>query len=65
MGERVRRAVAEAEITEADQRIPVTVNIGGSGLPDKNATNPQDLILVADPPMYTPKESGRDRCAYA
>jgi hypothetical protein len=36
MAERVRRAVSEAEIIEAGQRIPVTVSIGGSGLPDKN-----------------------------
>ena len=65
MAERVRRAVAEAEIIEARQRILVTVSIGGSGLPDKNATNPQDLILVADAAMYTSKESGRDRCVFA
>jgi len=65
MAERVRRTVAETEITEAAQRIPVTVSIGGSGLPDRNATDPQDLILVADAAMYTSKESGRDRCAVA
>jgi Na+/melibiose symporter-like transporter len=52
MAERVRRAVAEAEITEAGQRIPVTVSIGGSGLPDNNATKPQDLIVVADAVTY-------------
>jgi len=63
--ERVRRAVAEAEITEAGQRIPVTVSIGGSGLPDRNATSPQDLISVADAGLYTSKESGRDRCVIA
>jgi len=40
---------------------PVPPSIGGSGLPDKNATNPQDLIVVADAAMYTSKESGRDR----
>jgi diguanylate cyclase (GGDEF)-like protein len=61
LAERVRHAVAEAEITEDGQRIPVTVSIGGSGLPDKNATNPQDLIALADAAMYTSKESGRDR----
>jgi two-component system, cell cycle response regulator len=65
MAERVRRAVAEAEITEAGQRIPITVSIGGSGLPDKNATNPQELIGAADVAMYTAKESGRDRCVIA
>ena len=65
MAERVRRAVAEAEITEAGQRIPVTVSIGGSGLPDNNATKPQDLIVVADAAMYSSKESGRDRWVIA
>jgi two-component system cell cycle response regulator len=65
MAERVRRAVAEAEVIEAGQHIPVTVSIGGCGLPDENATNPQDLISVADAAMYTAKESGRDRCVIA
>ncbi|HZW45873.1 MAG TPA: GGDEF domain-containing protein [Dermatophilaceae bacterium] len=65
MAERVRRAVAEAEIIEAGQRIPVTVSIGGSGLPDKNVANPQDLIALADAAMYTSKESGRDRYVIA
>jgi diguanylate cyclase (GGDEF)-like protein len=65
MAERVRRAVAEAEITEAGQRILVTVSIGGSGLPDNNATKPQDLIVVADAAMYSSKESGRDRWVIA
>ena len=57
--------MSEAEIIEAGQRIPVTVSIGGSGLPDKNITKAQDLILVADAAMYSCKESGRDRCAVA
>lgn len=61
MAERVRRAVAEAEISEAGQRILVTVSIGGSGLPDKNATDPQELIGMADVALYTSKESGRNR----
>jgi len=46
------------------QRIPVTVSIGGSGLPDKNTTNAKDLILVADAAMYSSKESGRDRSVF-
>ena len=63
--ERIRRAVAEAETTEAGQRIPVTVSIGGSGLPDKNATDPTELIRMADVALYTAKESGRNRCVIA
>jgi hypothetical protein len=46
-------------------RTQVTVSIGGSGLPDRNATNAQDLILVAGAAMYTSKETGRDRCVVA
>jgi diguanylate cyclase (GGDEF)-like protein len=65
MAERVRHAVSEAEIDEAGQRIRITVSIGGSGLPDKNAANAQDLVLVADAAMYTSKEFGRDRCVVA
>jgi diguanylate cyclase (GGDEF)-like protein len=65
MAERVRRAVAEAEITEAGQRIPITVSIGGSGLPDKNAANPQELIGMVDVALYSAKESGRDRWVIA
>jgi hypothetical protein len=61
MAERVRRAVAQAEITEAGQRVPVAVSFGGSGLPDKNATNKQDPIGLADAAVHTSKESGRDR----
>jgi len=62
MAERVRRAVAEAEVVEAGQHIPVTVSIGGCGLPHANTTSPQDLISVVDAAMYAAKESGRDRC---
>lgn len=65
MAERVRRAVAESETTESGQCIPVTVSIGGSGLPNKNATNPQELIGVADVALYASKENGRDRCVIA
>jgi two-component system, cell cycle response regulator len=65
MAERVRRSVAETDIIEAGQRIPVTVSIGGTSLMDAKATNPQELIGVADTALYTAKESGRDRCIIA
>ncbi|MGV8966670.1 MAG: diguanylate cyclase [Cellulomonas sp.] len=65
MAERVRRAVAETEISEAGQRIPVTVSIGGSGLPNPRITSPQDLIGLADVGLYASKESGRNRYVVA
>lgn len=60
MSERVRRAVAEAETIEADERIPITISIGGSCLPAQNTNTSQDLIVLADAAMYTAKESGRN-----
>jgi diguanylate cyclase (GGDEF)-like protein len=65
MAERVRRAVAETDIVESGQRIPVTVSVGGSGLPSDNATNAKDLIALADAALYASKESGRDRYVIA
>jgi diguanylate cyclase (GGDEF)-like protein len=65
MAERVRRAVAETDIIESGQRIPVTVSVGGSGLPSDNATNAKDLIALADAALYASKESGRDRYVIA
>ncbi len=65
MAERVRRAVADSEITEADQRIQVTVSIGGAGMPDQAVSTQEDLIGLADGALYTAKNSGRDRCVMA
>ncbi|MGB7983030.1 MAG: diguanylate cyclase [Candidatus Nanopelagicales bacterium] len=59
--ERVRRAVAEAEIRESGQRIPITVSIGGACLPDGRAATPTDLIGLADSAVYAAKTGGRDR----
>ena len=63
--ERIRHAVSEAEITESGQRILVTVSVGGSGLPDGRAANPQDLIGLADAALYAAKDGGRDRYVIA
>ena len=63
--ERVRRAIADTDITEAGQRISVTVSIGGAGLPHPLSQTPTDLIGLADHAVYTAKHSGRDRCIIA
>jgi diguanylate cyclase (GGDEF)-like protein len=65
MAERVRRATADAEIAEGDQRIKVTVSIGGAGLPDQTAGSPEKLIGIADAALYAAKTSGRDRAIIA
>ena len=65
MAERVRRAVAEAEVLEGEQRIAVTLSVGGAGLPHPTARSPEDLIGLADAALYTAKTSGRDRSVMA
>jgi diguanylate cyclase (GGDEF)-like protein len=65
MAERLRRAVAESGVTEAGQRILVTVSIGVAGMPDEAAANLDELIGLADGALYTAKNSGRDRTVMA
>lgn len=65
MAERVRRAVADADITEGAHRIQVTVSVGGAGIPDQTPSTIEDLIGQADSALYTAKASGRDRCVLA
>lgn len=65
MGERVRHAVSETEVTEAGQHVRLTVSLGGSGLPNQRVTQPNDLIALADEALYTAKSSGRDRLIVA
>lgn len=41
------------------------MSIGGAGLLDKNAANPQELLGRVDVATYSAKESGRDRWVIA
>ncbi|MEC5181395.1 diguanylate cyclase (GGDEF)-like protein [Arthrobacter sp. CG_A4] len=65
MGERIRRAVAEADLVEHGQPIRVTVSIGGFACPAGDTTTPQEMIGHADLALYSSKKSGRDRCVIA
>jgi diguanylate cyclase (GGDEF)-like protein len=60
IGERVRRAVGETTVPEGDQRIAVTVSLGGATYGDE-VDSPQTLIAKADAALYHAKESGRNR----
>jgi two-component system cell cycle response regulator len=65
MAERIRRAAADADVTDGGQRINVTISIGGAGLPDQHVVSPEELISIADTALYTAKTSGRDRSVIA
>lgn len=60
VGERIRRAVEELEVTHNGRRIPCTVSIGVALL-DENITRPTELIEAADERLYQAKRKGRNR----
>jgi len=64
IGERVRRAVAETTVVEDEQRIAVTVSVGGATYRDA-VDSPDGLIEAADGALYDAKESGRNRLLIA
>lgn len=60
VGERLRRAVAETWVVDGEQRIHVTVSLGGATYRDA-ADSPEALVAMSDAALYEAKESGRDR----
>jgi len=64
VGERIRQAVAETAVDEGDQRIAITVSLGGSVYQETDGS-PDELIAKADAALYEAKESGRNRLLLA
>jgi diguanylate cyclase (GGDEF)-like protein len=60
LGERIRRAIEELEVTHNGRRIPCTVSLGVATL-DDTITRPSDLIEAADQRLYQAKRKGRNR----
>ncbi|WP_051427173.1 GGDEF domain-containing protein [Arthrobacter sp. H20] len=65
MGERIRRAVAEAGFIEDGLPNHLTVSVGGFACHPGSSTTPQEMIGHADLALYASKNSGRDRCMIA
>jgi diguanylate cyclase (GGDEF)-like protein len=64
IGERIRRAVGETSVVEGDQRIAVTVSLGGTTYRDSSSSAEQ-LVAQADAALYDAKSEGRDRLLVA
>jgi diguanylate cyclase (GGDEF)-like protein len=64
VGERIRRAVAETSVEDGDQRVGVTVSLGGATFRDSSDST-DSLIALADRALYDAKEDGRDRLVVA
>jgi diguanylate cyclase (GGDEF)-like protein len=65
IGERIRRAVSETTVAEGDQRIGVTVSLGGTTYHDSGSSSPESLVAEADAALYEAKAGGRDRLLVA
>jgi diguanylate cyclase (GGDEF)-like protein len=63
--ERVRVAIERAEISYADQRMPMTVSLGLASFPHQLVAKPSDFITLADAALYDAKRSGRNRVVAA
>jgi diguanylate cyclase (GGDEF)-like protein len=60
-GERIRRSVEDASITDGDRKIAVTVSIGGTACPSGDVDREETMIQKADEALYRAKSSGRNR----
>jgi diguanylate cyclase (GGDEF)-like protein len=65
IGERIRRAVSETTVAEGDQRIGVTVSLGGTTYHDSGSSSPESLVAQAGAALYEAKAAGRDRLLIA
>lgn len=64
IGERVRRAVGETTVPDGEQRIAVTVSVGGATYQGA-VDSPEMLIAKVDAALYDAKETGRNRLVMA
>ena len=60
LGERLRRALVDQEFIFDGQRVNLTMSVGIAVYPD-DATDPEDLIDLADQAMYQAKQGGRNQ----
>ena len=61
LAERIRARVEETHFAFESARIPVTISVGVAGLPESQASTPQELVGDADSALYEAKRSGRNR----
>jgi len=61
VGERLRRAVEDASVTDGSQTIRVTTSLGAASYPNQNVEKETELVELADAALYEAKETGRNR----
>jgi len=61
VGERLRRAIEDASITDGAQTIRATISLGAAAYPNQSVEREEDLVGLADEALYRAKETGRNR----
>lgn len=61
MAERIRQDIERHAFLWDGTRLPITVSVGLSGLPDGTITSPAELIAAADEALYEAKRGGRNQ----
>jgi diguanylate cyclase (GGDEF)-like protein len=59
--ERLRRAVAEADLSSGGKPIRATISVGVASCPAPGMDAPGDLVRAADKALYAAKQAGRNR----
>lgn len=62
LAERIRAVVEAIRIIERDERVPVTLSIGGALLEGSEDGDQQTLVVRADQALYRAKNTGRNCC---
>jgi two-component system, cell cycle response regulator len=61
VAERIRKAVSEIELYEKEQKLQITVSIGGCMIEAFRGITPKYIFKRADQALYYSKETGRNR----
>lgn len=61
VGERIRRAIGETVVMDGDQRVTISVSLGGTTYRETGVESPEALLAQPDEALYLAKRAGRDR----
>jgi diguanylate cyclase (GGDEF)-like protein len=61
LAEKVRKLVESMIIEHEDEKIKITVSMGGISIPEYKVEDAEELIAIADKLLYEAKESGRNK----
>ena len=61
IADRIRRVIEDVSLVPSSPEVKITISAGVAGLPNREFTNPKELIDAADKALYQAKREGRNR----